>query len=355
MSHTLQKQTVQILYQIEKDLTAELLNRDPTALNGYDIRKKKQYGNYQIYQQKRLKELIKQSRKTIKSGYTDINRLNSKANQELAVVEGGWAEDLLTANVPKNIAVQMNTVAVPNALLKELARETLIDGAKSSEWWSRQATNLSYKFTRSMRAGVYAGESLPKLLSRIKNPGSEGYIGLQTVSKANAKALVRSSVQAVTNTARESEYTANAHLIKALKWISTLDARTTPLCIERDNRLYDVETKEPIGHSYTWGGGPGRLHFSCRSTTIPVLKSAGDLNLDVTGTRHSMTGDVPSDTNYADWLTKQRIGIQEKVLGEKRAKLFREGKVKKFSTLVDQNGRYKKLTDLSAYKKNKKS
>jgi len=68
-----------------------------------------------------------------------------------------------------------------------------------------------------------------------------------------------------------------------------------------------------------------------------------------------MTGDVPSDTNYADWLKKQRIGIQEKVLGEKRAKLFREGKVKKFSTLVDQNGRYKKLTDLSAYKKNKKS
>ena len=39
-----------------------------------------------------------------------------------------------------------------------------------------------------------------------------------------------------------------------------------------------------------------------------------------------MSGQVPADMKYADWLKKQSAAIQDDVLGPTRAKEFRAGK-----------------------------
>ena len=56
-------------------------------------------------------------------------------------------------------------------------------------------------------------------------------------------------------------YKNNDDLINHYEWISTLDSRTSDICIGLDGNIYPV--------------GKGRLppaHFNCRSTTAPILK-----------------------------------------------------------------------------------
>jgi hypothetical protein len=101
------------------------------------------------------------------------------------------------------------------------------------------------------------------------------------------------------------------------------------MCRVRDGLLYDPATHKPLGHKVPWLGGPGRLHFNCRSVSTPVTRSWRELGIDMDdmppGTRASMDGQVPADLTYADWLAKQSAARQDEVLGPVRAKLFRSG------------------------------
>ena len=40
-----------------------------------------------------------------------------------------------------------------------------------------------------------------------------------------------------------------------------------------------------------------------------------------------MDGQVPSDVDYPEWITRQSAARQDRVLGKKRAELLRTGKV----------------------------
>lgn len=122
-------------------------------------------------------------------------------------------------------------------------------------------------------------------------------------------------------------------------------------CRIRDGKQYSADDKhKPIGHSLPWLGGPGRAHWNCRSTQVPVLKSWKELGSDINAEftpaqRASMDGAVPAETTYSDWLNKQSKARQEEILGPVRAKLLREGglKVEQFS---NDKGRFLTLEQL---------
>lgn len=345
-----QAEVVKILKKIETDLIADVAKIDPTG------------PKYLIHRQNRLNKLLKQARKTIADGNRSIKKYVDGEISNASVVEAEWTKDLLTGSFPAEVRPLIQTVGVSDNLLKELSKNPLIDGTPANNWWNGvflkgdKEQALYENFRDSMRSGVFAGDSLPNLLKRIKNVNSPGYIGLETITKANAEALTRTSVQTVVNRAREATYEANSHLLKGLKWISTLDARTTIICAVRDNKLYTATTPHrPIGHFYVWGTGPGSIHWQCRSTSVPILRSADDLGLDDVSekTRNSLTGEVPQDINFEDWLKTQDSVIQNSVLGETRAELWRNGQIKTFKSLVDQKGRPKSLKDLPKLKKEK--
>jgi len=118
----------------------------------------------------------------------------------------------------------------------------------------------------------------------------------------------------------------------------------------RDGLQYSADGKHtPIGHKVPWGAGPGRLHFNCRSVSVPVLKSWRELGFDVdelsAGTRASMDGQVPAEQTYGQWLARQPADRQDEILGVERARLLRAGKltVERFH---DDKGRWLSLADL---------
>jgi len=100
-----------------------------------------------------------------------------------------------------------------------------------------------------------------------------------------------------------------------------------------------------------WGGGPGNLHWGCRSTSAPVLKSFRELGFDIDEmtdtTRSSLDGQIAQDTSFEGWLSKRTDAEQDENLGVGRAKLWRDGKIS-FRDLMDANGRPLTLMELQA-------
>ena len=300
----------------------------------------------------RLKALQKQINQTINTGTAKIKRRSSKALENLAVNEGAFSESIILSSVPAEIATAINTVAVSPTLLKEMATNTYIDGYTNTEWWSSIGNDLKHSFKRSVREGIARGEGIGELVNRVTS-NTAGNVGFKAF-EAHAKTLVRTSVSTVSNRAREAVWDANSDIISNLKWVSTLDSKTSDICIARDNKLYTNPGHKPIGHSYPWESGPGSLHWNCRSTSIGVLKDADALGIDDTGktrkARDVLDGKVPQDTNYEQWLKGQSVKTQNKVLGKTKAELLRNGQVKSFRDLVDQTGRAKNLSELPKLK-----
>ena len=132
---------------------------------------------------------------------------------------------------------------------------------------------------------------------------------MSSLGKHNAT-LVRTSIQHVSNQAREATWAEND--ITKYRWVSTLDGRTTSQCRSLDGKIFEV------------GKGPRPpIHMNCRSTTVAIIP--GLENLSDLLTRASQDGQVKGSMTYYEWLKTQSAQFQDNVLGPTRAKLFRDG------------------------------
>jgi len=87
---------------------------------------------------------------------------------------------------------------------------------------------------------------------------------------------------------------------------------------------------------------------------LPIVKSFKELGIpldEVTkGTRSSIdaiNGKVSRDTTFEQWFEGKDKTFQESYLGKGRYQLFKDGKIT-FSDLVNQQGRYLKLSELNS-------
>lgn len=121
-------------------------------------------------------------------------------------------------------------------------------------------------------------------------------------------------------------------------------------CRIRDGLKYTQKEHKPIGHDVPWLAGPGKLHWGCRSTSVPITKSWKELSgVDVESfspaTRASMSGQVPAETTYAEWIRKQSAARQDEILGPTRGKLMREGGLG-FDRFTNQTGTWLTLDQI---------
>lgn len=313
-----------LLNGLEKDIVAAIAKIDPTEPGR--IR----------YQQQRLAKLLKAVRASVKAAYRGADVLLAREIRNVIDIEATWTGRAINAVTQ----VSFVDAGITRGQLETLVSDVLIQGAPTREWWGRQAAGLSDRFADEMRRGMALGEPNEKLIQRVR--GTETTRGLMDISRSSAERLVRSSVQTAANAGRNATYAENDDLISAVQWSATLDTRTSTWCIVRDGLTYEPTTHEPIGHAVPWLEGPGAIHWNCRSSSVPVLKSWRELGIDEDDipetTRASMDGQVPAGTTFEDWLTKQPVGRQDTVLGAEKADLWRKGKIN-FRDLLDQNGR----------------
>jgi hypothetical protein len=187
------------------------------------------------------------------------------------------------------------------------------------------------------------GESLTQAITRVVGGTVDGisYPGIMKTTKAKAGALAATAQSAVTNEAALATFQANNDVIKAVSQLSTLDNRTSDICIAYSGQTWNVNTLQPIPPSrLPFNTGPPR-HFNCRSRLRPVTMSFEELGIDAAeipaSTRASMDGQVPSDITFDQFLKKKSSKFQNDLLGQKRAQLWRDDQIT-LTQLVDMRG-----------------
>ena len=228
------------LAELERELVALVAKIDPTGTPDA------------ARQKKRLADLLAEVQGTIRGTYRDASTLLAREIREIIDAEATWTGNAINAATRASFV----DAGLTRGFLNTLVSDVLIQGAASKDWWSRQAGGLADKFADQMRAGMALGEANGKLIERVR--GKTGQPGIMNLARSSAERLVRASVQAAANTAREATYDENADLISALEWSATLDTRTSPWCIVRDGLKYTPKEHQPMGHTVPWLEGPDR-------------------------------------------------------------------------------------------------
>lgn len=285
---------------------------------------------------KRLKEVIASAHQQMRVGsriaYADLR----KDLQDIAISESEWQIRALNESVPKSFGLDFRSPSP--VLMRQLVDQNPFEGRLTKKWFNDLSAELKTEVQKQASIGLAAGETLPKIVRRIR--------GAMEITRRHAETIVRTSITHVSNLARQATYAENTDTIKGWQFVATLDSRTTEICMATDGMVFAIGEG---AHSYP------PLHHQCRSTTAPVLKSWEELGIPglkeaPAGDRASMTGLVPAKQTYGTWLSQQKTWVQDQALGPGRAKLFRRGTVP-ISRFVDAKGRPLTLRQLEELEK----
>lgn len=324
--------------------------------------KAEKYAGLATPQSREFAKLNEQVGKIISSAYTIIGDGEASDLDRIAASEKMFAN----ATMNKIVGVNVFSKAI-NPKVLEGVSGPIIMGHSSRDYWEQQSANLRSKFSGEMAKGILLGEDNAALVRRIRGTKKNGYAdGIMKATKREAEAIVRTSVQSVSNYARIESFK-ELRTAKGIAWLATLDSRTTLICISLDKKQWRFPDLEPIGHNKRFPGYTA--HWNCRSTVTAVtytwaelagkpipdldgatLQDAVEQKLKDDGmspdriaaamvrTRASMDGQVGASQNFEEWASTKSDEFVEQVVGPGRFALWNAGKIT-FSDLTNQSNR----------------
>jgi hypothetical protein len=262
--------------------------------------------------------------------------------RKLAVLEAEWTAGAIEGALPFKLSFNRPSRQLLRAIVTELPFPSGTRTARELRTHlARTAGNRLDAVVSEIQQGLVQQDSYSDIVGAIRGSAKSGFTDgvLENVGRVQIEALARTAAGHVVESARDELWQENAKFISAVMWVSTLDRRTTQICQLRDGKTYTVKGHQPTvrngvpTHRLPWLGGPGRAHWRCRSTSIPVLSDLEDfrrLGYDVDklgdAERAAMGAPVPVDTGYEEWLRAQDEDTQAEVLGAaSRAAEFRAG------------------------------
>lgn len=317
------KAAIREFKKLEESIIADLQRIDPTPSRTARRRKA------------RLSELLASVKATIAS---HIEKIKEEVKEDLNDIA---IDEVKFVNTTTAAAVKTDAfwITYSNEQISRTVDNTLIQGAPSKEWWSRQEIDAQNRFKDVIRQGMLRGESVQQITRRVRE-------SLQ-INRRNAETLARTSVQTVANQVRQDIYN-ESEVVKGVQWRSTLDSRTSTICMALDGLMWSLPDYKPIGHSISFPGPTA--HWNCRSTQTAVLKSWEELGVKdqgkiPEGTRSSMDGQVSGAMNYEDWLRTKNEAFQREMLGPTKHKMWKDGKLS-FRELVNEDARPLRIKEL---------
>jgi len=167
-----------------------------------------------IHRENRFNVLMRVTGENVDEVYGQITRLMDTTLGELAIIE--QQNFIQTFNDAIRVDLLSPTLSVP--VLKQLAKDTLIQGNNSRDWWRELDRRFKGSFRQQMAEGLLLSEPIPNLVKRIGT--------IRGVADRHARTIIRSSAQAILQNARAQTYKEHSNVIKGQQWLSTLDSRT---------------------------------------------------------------------------------------------------------------------------------
>ncbi len=294
----------------------------------------------------RLDSMLASVRAMNKEAFDQVGRELNEVLKAFTGYEVKYQHELLITAMPVQVSVA--TVSVEAVYSAALSRP--FQGVLLREVWKDLGANRLRQVRQTIAQGFVEGKTTDAIIRELRGTKAKGFQdGLVNKSRRDVEAVVRTALGHHAGFVADRTTEANLDLIKAVRWESTLDGRTSEACRARDGKLYTPDTHKPMGHSLPWGQGPSRYHWGCRSHQSYVTKSWRELGIDIDevpeGTRASATGQVPASTTYYEWLMKQPASVQDDVLGPTRGRLMRDGGLKA-DQLTDDKGKTLTLAQL---------
>jgi hypothetical protein len=302
----------------------------------------------------RLSLLLADTNEIIERYYADVSGLAANKLAGLARAEAASFRHAVRS-AGASLAVQLDAAMPSMNLLEAMAGDVMIQKAPSAAWWKQQGRNSVWRFSNEIRQGMAQGETNAQIVTRIVGSKRRGIPGAMDISRADAQRLVHASVQTVANTARQMTFQANRDILAGIEQVSTLDGRTTDVCLAYSGAQWDMDYEPMNGTKLPYNnpdGTPGcPRHWNCRSLMVPVTRSLRELGIDLpdfaVSQRASEHGPVAASTTMKEWLATRTDAQLAAQLGKGRAELYKKGTIT-LQQLLDQSGNPLSLKELEA-------
>lgn len=168
------------------------------------------------------------------------------------------------------------------------------------------------RINKEVLKSVAQGRTISQTVQAVRGTKARNFKdGIISMNSRDARTIVRTATQHVSQSARAATWEANSDIIDSYQIIATLDGRTSTQCKSLDQMVFEI------------GKGPQPpFHPNCRTTTVPYFKPSV---WDEGATRSALFGPVDSSQSYYDWLGNQTVAFQDDAIGPIRGKLFRDG------------------------------
>jgi SPP1 gp7 family putative phage head morphogenesis protein len=166
--------------------------------------------------------------------HASIDAAYGKTNEQLASLDVSVAFDQTNPNVAKTV----------NGLLKKLKKD-VPDTTKEA-------------IRARVAAGLDAGESIDKIADGIVADAPE-------ISDSRAEVIARTETASAYTEGAIISYKESG-VVKAVKWLSTLDNRTSDICEGLNGQTVD------LGEQFDGGYDGPPAHPNCRSAILPVVE-----------------------------------------------------------------------------------
>jgi SPP1 gp7 family putative phage head morphogenesis protein len=311
-----------LLARLEEDLVKRMASLDPTEVAPR-------------YKQARLTRLLAEMATLVDTYGAALEQDVLPDLTQLAKDEAAFGVRMFNGVIP----VAVETVVPAAVTLQAAVMSRPFQGKLLKEWVRDHAPAVRMRLRGVIRQGVAEGQTIDQMVRAVRGTAASQYTdGVMAINRRGAEAMVRTAVQHTVSSAREITYEANADLIKGVRMVATLDGRTTLFCMAIDGKVFPQ------------GKGPRPpFHVSCRTSSVPVLKSWKEMGIDLKeapeGTRASMDGQVAAETTYNSWLRGRPAAFQDDVLGATKGALYRRGGLS-IDKFVDNSGKAYSLDEL---------
>jgi hypothetical protein len=302
------------------------------------------------YTQAQLNKLLKEIRLITIDFYND-----KVIKYHKEIINGAVSSEVDFAHniVSKYLAVGIVAKPDKKTIIDEVI-STKYQGEYLIDWTEKLGRDKASRIAKDVRNAAINNSSNVVLFETARNS--------IRISNNNADTVTKAYVNNSVNISRDNVYSSNPESVEVIVWSSILDSRTTITCAVRSNKKYNALTKEPIGHDNQWNGGPGAIHWGCRSVGIPtnkegvIVEGSGAGEKYNEGTKTAIGAEsgyerggnkkengkvakiptnsnqldkqiVPADMDYDTWLRKQPRAFIEDTLGKGKASLFIDKKV----------------------------
>lgn len=225
-----------------------------------------------LFKMERLESLLTSIRELSKAAYEQIGEDMREELKEFNAYELSYQHQALVTHLPA--VVHVASVSANQVYTAAMARP--FQGVLLKDVWKDLDAQAMKRLRQTIANGFVEGKTTDQIIREVRGTRANNFKdGIVEKSRRDIEAVVRTAIANVAGVAQDNMMAANADLLKAVQWSSTLDTLTSQICRPRDGKLYTPVDHKPIGHKFPWLQGPGRLHWRAIAKGTPILTRRG--------------------------------------------------------------------------------